>query len=196
MPNYYKTKRIARHEAKIVMNKNTETKYYDTILAASAIDATGTVFNLTSGITQGDTINSYIGHQITPVYLIVRFSCYYGDVTNLVRFIILQAKTTAPATPDILESTSNIRTPLSPFDTTTNEKWRVLWDKVKVLNQSDKDVQYGKIKIPMHKLRRLVFSDHLGNIELGGLYLYIVSDSTASTHPTVQYISRLSYKDA
>lgn len=192
------TRTIARQEAKRAINRTIETKSFDSNVQAQGLDyTTGYVGNLLSGITQGVSESQYIGDKITPRGLSIRAQLTRSDSTQLLRIIIIQNKAGGtPLLSTLLQSVGNIRAPLSPLDIDYNHTYRVLYDTCISMDSIRGTTRQLKIHIPWKKFRSVVFNDAVGTYEAGGIYLCAISDSSAVAHPTIEYYSRIWYKDA
>jgi len=196
---------IARQEAKKVVAKSIETKSRDSQLAYAAVDATiGIVNSFTSGMIRGTGDTEYIGQQITPISLDVRWImdmfASSADNFNSFRVLIIQDKAQGvPTIANIFESSGNNRTPLSAIDRLFNETYKIVYDSGTMLVSASGGPslqKVGHIHISGKRLRKIVFNDAVATPESGGLYFIIVSDSTALSHPLFTYYARLQYKDA
>lgn len=194
---------IARKEAKKVVESQIESKYYDGQLAAVQVDySTGYVASITenpaggSSIVQSVTEFGYIGKVISPTHLTVRGYASVGDATNFLRVMLVQDRTNGiPTIPNLLQG-ATIYSVISPLDRTYDDTYRVLYDKLYTLTDVNTPVKAFKIKISGKKLARMFFSDASGTVERGGIYLALVSDSAAVSHPLVTAMWRLFYKDS
>lgn len=197
------TRKIARQEAKKVVNRTIESKIYDGVIAATGIDYTGQTFPMTannqgvSAIAQGSGDANYIGSKITPTHLTIRGNWVCVDVQNMVRCIVVQVIGGGiPTTSTVLASVTNVRAPLSPLERDYDKTFRVLADRTWQLSTTDRIATAFKIKIGMKHLRPIWFNDAAGSVERGGLYLLVISDSAAASHPVIQVYHRMFFKDA
>lgn len=190
-------RRVVRREAKKAIAKEIETKASDVSLAASSVDyTTGVVQALHANLTPGTGANQYIGTRIHPVYLHIRYKVHAGDPQNLLRVIIIQTRTAGvPTLANTLESVSNVRAPLSDYEVDYNHTYTVLYNRIHTLDDANFNTQLGEVKIRMKRLRAMYYTAGAA-IERGGLYFLCISDSAIATHPTVEFYSRLHYKDA
>lgn len=198
-------RRVARAEAKKVLNKAVESKIHDGAVPTAGIDwdGAGSVWSVTTdpsagtSITSGTGPNQYVGTVIRPTYLMIRFQIGAADPTNMLRIIVLQdIAGGVPTVPNVLQSTGNIRAPLSALDTRFDNTYRVIADRTFSLDTTTTVQRVGKIKIGMRQLRPMHFLNGLGTLEKAGIYILAVSDSGVSAHPTLQLYWRLHYKDA
>lgn len=194
-------KRVARYEAKKVLDKEVETKQTDVSLAASSVDyTTGVVQALHANLTVGTGANQYLGTRIHPIYLHIRYKIAAADLTNIVRIIIVQVRAGGvPTLANTLESVSNVRAPLSDYEVDYNHTYTVLFNRLITVEGGNapgsSTFRIGEIKIRPKKLRAM-FWTAAGTIERGGIYFLAISDSAIASHPTVEFYSRLHYKDA
>lgn len=199
-------RKVARQEAKRAIRIGVEHKYYDSTSVAAGIDYSGTsaVYNLTYNpltatyLDQGTDDVQYIGKKIRPIGLSIRGLITRADTYNVMRCIILQCKTNnVPTLAGILQSVGNIRAPFSPYERQYNDQWVILYDKTYLLDTASNDARVFRIFIPARKLRMISFQNAAGTpIEKGSLYMCWISDSSAVTHPSMEYYSRLTFTDA
>lgn len=196
-------KKVARREAKKVIDSIVESKMYDGVAQGVSIDysATGSVIDLLGTITQGTDDNQYVGRKIKPTYIQIRGLISHDQETNMVRMVVLQDKVSGVVLSGatIWQSVTNQRAPLSPFERSYDDTFNVLYDKT--INFGTKDgltdlTRWFKIKIKGNILKQVTFNDAAGTIESGGLYFCLISDSGASPHPYMDALWRIHYKDA
>lgn len=198
MPMQLTMKRVARIEAKKVINKSVETKIFDSNATSQAVDATnGVVSSLTNGMIRGIGEDQYLGDQITPVGAIIRIQYGRADSSNMLRFLLIQNKSGGiPLASTVFASTFNITAPLSPYDVDYQDTYRVLYDKLVSMDSVRCTTGVLTIRLRSKQLRKLSFNDAAGTIEKAGIYLVVISDSTTVTHPVIDWRARLYYKDA
>lgn len=220
--NYRKTeqekkmKRIAGSAARKAVNKQIESKIWDGYIQAdslfSAIPATGHVYLMTFdystgagvSIEQGTNQNEYIGFEIKPSYLMIRWAVNLSeevasDNFNSVTVIVFQSKGSFAPTgsnmDNVFQLTNDISAPFSPTDRLFDERFNVLYRKT-VSVDAYNYIRTGKAKIGYNKLKRIKFSNETGTIQDGQLYMGAVSDSTAGPHPKFRAYWRMHFKDA
>lgn len=198
------TRKIARQEARRAVRTIGERKYWDSTSIAAPIDYSGTsaVYNLfydplsTTQIAQGTDDNDYIGKKIRPIYIHIRGIITRADNNNTLRCIIVQTKTNnVPTLAGILQSVGNVRAPYSAYERQFNDQWRILYDRTWLLTTYTFDAKVFNIKIRRRKLSQVGFQNAAGTIEKGGIYMCWISDSSASTHPNMEYYSRITFTD-
>lgn len=197
-------KRVAHREAVKVVRQQTESKMYDGIVSTTSIDYFGGVSPLglltnPSGgttIVQGTADYNYVGSRITPSYITIRGILKYNTNDALVRIIVVQnSGPSPPSSADLLSNNGTTYTVLSPYNRTTNNRYKVLADRMYNLTATDVTSRNIKIKIPGKSLRRVFFSDTVGGIERGGLYIYWYSNVGISYIPTGSFVWRVHYRD-
>lgn len=200
----FHTKKIARMEAKKVVAKKVESKVYDINNIAFAIDNVPlTIFDMTAGMIRGVLDGNYIGDSITPTHLRIRWLVECADAYNSIRVIVIQNKAGGiPIGGTLLQFSGGINAPLSPYNTSFNETYRVLFDEFYSMvsapggaTVTETSVLTGDIRIPSSKLRKITWTAP-GVLSTGGIYLIFVSDSVVAAHPPGRFVSRLYYKDA
>jgi len=200
---------IARTQAMKVVNKAIESKHYDgkLALAGENVDYNGSLYNVFIDVPAGTTIiqgtdqGEYIGEEIRPTHLSVRWSATstLADADNLVTCVIMQAVglfTPAANMANILQSTGNQSAPLSPFDADYDDRFRVLYRKTVALSQASETNKVFKVNIPYNKFGKVKFNTDTGAIEFGTIMIGWISDSAADVDPLIRAQWRLFYKDA
>lgn len=198
-------RRVARSEATKAIKKQIESKIFDGKDTGVKIDygATTSVWPLTQASSTGTPIiagtgdDQYIGRMIKPTYLTIRGVFARADATNIIRVCILQDKVsgTALSGANIWESVLNTSAPFSPFERTYNNTFNVLLDRTYNID-TDRSQLTFKIKVSGKLMRKIFFKDGSGNVEAGGLYIAMISDSAISSHPYCNLNWRLTYKDS
>lgn len=208
--NYQKNKEIkqvARKEVKKALNQEIETKAYDGIVDDVETTFYGTTYSMTynyngsSSMVQGITDYGYLGNKIQPFMLQIRWrlaNTGTADVSyNMVRILVLQViggGTPSPA--NVLAFDVYDYTPLSPYDRNYRDTYRVLHDKLHIINYDSVEAICGKITIKKN-MAPITFSDASGTIQTGGIYVVIYSDEDSlDTSPKLSMCHRLYYKDA
>lgn len=207
-----KIARIARGQAQKVVNKQIESKIWDgkLELAGEVVDYNGILYDLLgtysgidSRIVQGTALNQYLGQMIKPTHLSVRFAVSndLADTINLVTVMIMQAHPNGLFVPgatmtNILQSVGNVSSPLSPTYTSYDDRFKVLYRKTFALSQVGPNIKVFKVNIGYNKLTKITFSDAIGTIETGTLFMGVISDSSADVDPLIRAQWRLHFKDA
>lgn len=197
--------KIARQEIKKA-ERRTETKSFDGAFDYTGIDWTGTsaVWDMLSGIVQDTSDTGVLGSKIRPVGIRVNFNWKYGDEMNLCRLLLVQWKgsTATPSVAGMFQSVTNGRAPLSMHDRNYNDNYTILYDKIFDIGAQDNVQNPATIVIGAKRLRQinLTFSGGPSTaksaIESNGLYLFAVSDSSSTAHPTLAARWRIYFKDA
>lgn len=210
-------RKVAREEAKKVINQVVETKYvynfsspggavHDYIDVGASVATGALQQGLCIGLIHGTGENQVIGDKIKPVYVKIRFNlANYAstDTHNMLRLIVVQGKGgSQPTIDDILHSTGNKMTPLSPYDEDFRGQYTLLHDKVHAINgfstypASDSCQRNGTIYIKGSKLRQVSFANATMLPSANDIFFYAVSDSTTTYHPKIVYWATLAYRDA
>lgn len=151
-------------------------------------------------VPQSVSADGRIGDTVIPTKVSIRFHAYNASTSeeNVVRVFLIQMKR-GQGTP----STASFPSVLGCFDQDSLAKFRVLYDKTFTIRQYDSAItgrtgimhidKYGRalIKAQWDEGSTGALAPDLG----GGLYLCAVSDSIASSHPTVYFGSKVHYKD-
>lgn len=192
------SKNFSKKVNKVVM-KQSEKKYWDVATTAVSVDITGSITDLTS-IAQGDTDQTRDGDQLYLRSIKGKAQIQVADTTNIVRFIIFQwymdtnVVGSAPTVSQILQSVGTAIGPMSGYNHDGRYNFRILYDRTCFLDTTDK-VQCG-LQWYINKGLRRKMQFHGG--ATGGknkIYLLLLSDSGAATHPSVAYYNRTAYSD-
>lgn len=173
-----------------------ERKFHEYTITTAAVSYSGSMYNL-GVVTQGTSDTTRIGDTISPTSLTVclNFAASATDSYNLVRIIVVQAKTTISLVSEVLMWTGTINAPAAFYNKDLRNNYTVLYDKRRNISSSvgpastcfDINV---KVSRPIHYLAGT------GTIVSGGLYLIAVSDSAAVTHPDISGYSRIRFTDS
>lgn len=195
-----KKQKASRNDAvrKIVrseIDKNQELKLYETILPLTSISATGTIYDLSGGITQGDTNISREGSAVTFKSLLLRYQFIHADSTQLMRVILFRWMSTGvPAVSDIIQDTT-INPPLSALSLNNSSYIQVIFDKLHALSTNTNANLAFKKYVKLNGRAQWDSGSSTGR-KKGQLFMLFISDSAAVTHPTVNFNARLRFTDA
>lgn len=200
-------KAAARSEVKKALNKTIETKnFYCRQNPLLNPQYTGIVINLlqdaatVTSLSQGTGRNNFIGDTIDPVYISCKYLCQALIPANsfyTYRIILLQViGGNIPTATNVLSSVGNVMTPYSPYDPTYRSTFRVLYDRMHIINEKSENAVSGTIKVPSSKLRKVEFvGTSAASISKNGIYMYVYTDS-ATVNPIFGFQSVVAFKDA
>ena len=202
----YKTKRYVKQQ----INRNIETKQFEVYGVEHPASVTGARVCLTAGIVRGTDFVNRIGTTIVPKHLRVRWSAQAADPFNRMRILIFQffepidpsVTSNFPSMSEILPgitgTTDAAQNMLIPTAWQNRHQFKVLYDKSFYVQGSPGGfIRFGGKKT--RKLRKINWTglDILSGVEASGhIFMYMLSDSAATGHPPVYYVSRLLFKDA
>lgn len=191
---------VARQEARKALRQELETKYTDYVSTTLNIDATsGQVIELTGNLVKGTAAeNDYIGSNISPKGLYIRGNILVGDTYNVVRALVIQTKAGGtPVISSIFDIYGSIRAPYSFLNEDYKSTYHLLYDRTfRLVDGNDSAVHAVHIKIPARRLKKVTFLTGGSARTSGALWLVLLSDSTASAHPSAEVVSRIYYTDA
>lgn len=170
---------------------------------------------------QGTTSTSRVGSQIKMSRLTARWiiqgttSALTGDAYNTIRLMVAVVKVTNNQsaatffTPSyFLQDTSTVNTSMtSQYNWDNRKNFKILYDKL--IFVSDPAVAYangdtnlpfmrkGKVNVKLNRTAQ--FSANTGgstDVEKNYLLMFAFSDSAATSHPTLIWQSRVTYRDA
>ena len=205
-------RRIARREARRVVKRNTEVKQFTGLLLPADGSVSSTGFNLYAttdysagitapfNITGGSDEGQYIGRKIKPIALKIRYNFTYADANNTVSIMVIQAR--GAFTASTISAANQYQyggttyAPLSPLNEDFNERYKVLARHVVDVTDVYSPTKSGVITIKGRKLRQIVFADASGTVESNPIFISVISDSSAATHPNMRIVWRLYYTDS
>ena len=192
-------------QASVVMRRKGEAKSYDGAISG-LVGAQGVMFSLyenyltvpATKIAQGAGEANYIGDTITPLYITIRGLFVHSDATNALRVIVFQTLgNTVPTITALLQyPAGTVYSCLSPVKKNTRRQYQILRDKIYTTSANGNEVKSYKIKIPMYGLQSTEFTDAAGTVGTGGIYMLLMTDSTAVTHPDVRTTYRITFTDS
>lgn len=188
------SKRLTR-AVKTIITKSSEkkTKVYQN---TTTVDNTGYLLKLNE-ISQGDGDSNRNGDQVCIRSVQINFNAYLADTTNFVRFIAFQwypsSSLAYPGIGDILVDSINYPF-MSPYNHDKRFMFKILRDKLVKLD-TDNPTQMVKFFIKGGFKRKIQFIETSSVNYTNGIYILMVSDSSAATHPTVLYSGKLNYSD-
>ena len=187
---------------KKAIQKDDETKYLETASTGLSIDYNGTVTDL-SVIAQGTTDGQRIGDKVKLRGIRLQMILNIGDVTQHIRIMIVQFRGNtqtagAPTIGQVLVPTTlgTINAPIANRVWDLTQQFNVLYDKIYTLEGVSKPVVHIRRTISIKYAKRLISYYQALTTGANKIYLMMVSDSGAATHPTAQFQIRLMYDDA
>lgn len=168
-----------------------EKKFHDIIQNVQTVTNTGVIYALSATLARGTTSITRIGKEVQINSLLIRYALVHGDTLNQMRVTIFQYN--RPGTPSISDIYQ---------DTLTNECLSALnrdnGDFIVVLHDANYDMtqdanpqqttkKYIKLNNTIAQWNESDISDR------GNIYMAVVSDSVAITHPTIEFNSRIRY---
>lgn len=180
----------------VLTNEVAEKKYL-TATSNDSISANGTVTSLTD-VGVGDTDVQREGNEITISSMYLSWVVAASDVYNCVRIIVFQwlpnTAALAPAANLILETTASVISPISSYRHNTRKLYRILADETVCVNSASKVSVAGSILVTQFPHRDCQFED-ASTSGKNKIFMLTISDSTAVTHPTMEWCSKLTFRD-
>lgn len=148
-------------------------------------------------ISLGTADGQRIGHQITLKSLHINVLATHADPTQVMRVLVFQHFPEAyPLATDIFQDTSTAYMYMSPYNFDNSKSFRILYDSTKLLdNVAKPQAQWNKY-INLTKARKNVEYQGSTTDGLNRLYMLVISDSTAISHPAYKAFATLTYTDA
>lgn len=184
------------------IHKLSETKYYDKIDQATAVDFAGTNLTLLTDVTQGTSDLQRVGDKLTIRGMRIRFTFSVADNYNIIRMILFQwipsNNLLGPVPGYVLSATylSTSRATEAPYTHDYKSQMIILWDKTinLALNQSNQ-AKYINKKVKLKFAKKRINFVAGTTAASNHIFLLLVSDSGAVPHPGVSFVSRLWYDD-
>ena len=189
-------KKMVSSVVKKAIQAKVEHKHLTVTLNTSA--STTPTYGLLSTIGQGTTDILRIGDEIRPYRLKGGYLLAVADTTNIVRVIIFSWKqNSTPADSTVFDDSGNVHGLLiGPFsrDTMNGRMMVVHYDKTHALSGVSSPNQRHHVNIALRS--KINFVGGSSTASFNGLYICYVSDSSAVTHPVIQYTFDLDFTDA
>jgi hypothetical protein len=171
-----------------------ELKYLDVVELTQTISSTPSFYSLT-GTNNTTTDVGRVGDRVAITNVQLKITALKADTTNIIRITLIQwfpdDSIDAPNLAAIYASSSAPW--LSPFNHDNNKKFRVLYDKTCIMNV-DMPQCYREVNAQRFPMRYLQYQAGSPNGN-GMVYLALVSDSTASSHPSIDFTARFDFFD-
>lgn len=194
---YRRPKTVTYAGLKRFMKKNTELKYHTREASANAVPSSGYIRDL-SIVPQGDESSDRDGNVVALKTLVVRARINNADSSgNMIRIIIgrYYHEGSSAGPQDFPQAATAALNPLAAWSTVQKRGiMKVMHDRV---YRVDPDDPNKFIKIVCRVNQKIWFLDETTNAaQRGAIVMYATSDSTLTTHPTLSYVSQLSFTDA
>lgn len=195
---------LAKTAARRVINAQFEKHYYDYDAILFPVSYSSSIYRLTT-TAQGDSDSTRSGDRITIKSLQIRGTLASADAYNIMRVIIFQYLgddgVAVPTSGQVLEGTyfNTVNHVNAPYAKDyVGYKVIVLWDSTYVVDQDDVAKQFQlMLTAGNFKKKAKPFIQYQAGTSngVGNLYMMVVSDSGAVTHPSISFVSRLRFID-
>lgn len=189
---------VKKYVKKAIMAEK-EPKYVDDLANPLNVDYAGTLDALSHKIVTGDTDTTRDGSEVTMTAIRMKGHWLLGDANNTCRVIIFQwhnnSALIAPSVGDILTTVGAIGAATAlPYHNTNN--FRILYDRIWELNAGAGQSASFDFTLRGSRLGRKKILFNAGGVTCqNGLYLLTISDSAATTHPSIIYDLRQEFVD-
>lgn len=185
--------------ARETINSKIESKHTDRSAQLTPDwNGVGTVLNLCS-ITQGVAENQRVGEKLTCTKLQGKFAVYWnaaGVSVQQCRIMIVrdsQCQGTLLTVPQVLANMGTIRAPISNLNVSIPGRYKVLYDRM-VTVSDDKECATLMINKALNNITH--YTGPLSTNEAKGQLLLMMCSNVSVAGPTVEFTTRLYYKDA
>lgn len=163
------------------------------------VNASGTLVNMTALIRGNGSVNSFEGDSVQPLSFLMRYGWQIADSYNYCRVILFQWNgASAPSVDAILDTTGTLLgTGAAPFaekQWDTRKSYKIYYDRVHLLDASHPE-SYEKVYVKLPNAKPTQFLYGTDVVQTGGIYLILLTDSTATAHPSIKYAAQLLYTD-
>lgn len=183
-----------------VITRRNEKHHFGKSGTAEVVDYAGVVVRDLSNVAQGQTDITRVGDELYISSYQLRYvgKANSTDGKNLLRVILFQwSSNSTPTAANVISTMNSERTPISPFLHDNRGLYRILYDRthVMVFDTSSEMVQ-GKVMITRgFKTRKMRF-ESAATTGYNKIWLIAVSDSAASSQPTISWQGRLNFRDS
>lgn len=185
------------------LKREIEHKYLDiNEVPVNIVLGTGFMERLTS-ISQGQTDITRVGDKATLTSLNLKYQITGGDATNLLRVIVYQwhpnSTLAAPTAANVMQyfNIGDNREVLSPYTHDYKGQFTILFDRLHstTLVGSNQAISWQGY-VSLRRARKQLEFTAGGQEAANHIYLLVLGDSTAVTHPTFTYLARVMFTDA
>lgn len=182
---------------KRLIKRNEEMKY--AIINTSYNATTTPGLYCLSNTSQGDTGGSHIGDESTMKNLDFRMLVTCADATNAVRVVLFRwipnIGYVAPGAGSVLKDATSLGNLTSCYLEDGEDMYKVMYDELFLLAAAGGNPEQVSRRIQRTFNLQCDFLTGTSNSS-NMLYLMLISDSGAATHPTVQFMSKIGFTDA
>jgi hypothetical protein len=181
-------------QVKQVLDSRKQVKFLDNN-SSNSLTTTPTIFDLSS-VAQGNTVYQRIGQSIIAKALKVRALFTIADATQVMRIVIfkwfMSDTSDVPSTGELFDLSGSAAIYNLPFLLYKPSRFKILYDKTITMSTNWQPVQMLEMSIP---LNHQVEFDIGANTGRNHVYVWLVSDSSVSTHPVCDLTTQLVYND-
>lgn len=192
---------IAKKAATKIVKAIPEKHYFDTVIN-NTIDSSGSIFDL-SLIPQGDTDTSREGDRVRMTSIQWRGQAYNADTSNVLRFVFFQwlmdDGVDTPQVSEILQATM-VGNPYAVYAPYAKDyagyKFAVLYDEILCTSQNGDANNIFSFNFPIKKNKKITPNIQYVAATTSGtnkLFVMVISDSGAITHPSAIGVFRIRF---
>lgn len=200
-----RNKLVTKKTVRKMINSKLEAKYHDHEIGNISVNSVGVIQSI-SAAPQGDGVNQRVGDRINVFSFNIQlaFIRAVGDTFNTMRIIVFRwnnnSLTDLPTLDEILQPDSGLGSGiLSPYrnynhNSMKNGSVRILYDRLKTTDDEQRQIVTYKSTKRYKRPIKIQFNETV-NSGKGKLYILMVSDSTASFHPSMRGLIRIQFRD-
>lgn len=182
---------------KRLIKRNEEMKY--AIIDASYNATTTPGLYCLTNTSQGDSGGTHIGDESVMKNLELRFIASVADATNSVRVILFRWKPNigyvVPGAGSILKDANSPSNLTSLYQEDGEDQYQIMYDELFLLAAAGGNPEQISRRIRRNFNIRCDFLTSTSNSS-NMIYLMLISDSSTTTHPSVQFMSKIGFIDA
>jgi len=186
------------------LNRTADWKCSTQSYSNASVDWSGYLWNVNANLTRGaSAVNQFEGNKIDPFSVSLRYQLTCGDNTNMFRVILFQwmGDTHGVVPSGILDGNllGTVSAPLTGYRWDNRPLVHVLYDKLHCMALSGypgpDTILTRSVYIPSSKLRQIYMSSTVPEAQRGQLFLLVLSDSGAGSHPGILAYTCVTFKD-
>ncbi len=194
------TKSVSKSEVKQIvkslLKEVQELKIFISQSTGINVDYGGSIVDL-SAITQGDSDVSRDGDRVQLMEWSFSYNVQVADTYNLFRVVLFQyvpdSNLGAPAVTNVIQTNGSVNGPISYKSIDFVKDVYILYDKL-VFVDTYHPIIPNRVLIKKFHDKQMQFTG--ATSRTNGLFMMVISDSAAATHPAIQYYSTIRFTDS
>lgn len=201
--------KLIKNYVKKVTQDSAEVRYQISVQPGTVADYNGSSVYVHGQMAQGDDNGFRESNKITPLSLDMKLTLAFAstDSFNAMRVILYQYMVdSSVAAPLITATTDQTQVavlgqtwaPYGFMDPNNINDYHILYDKIHLLGGANAATSGGLnqakvIRIKLKKLKKLLYPIAANVSAVGEIWMVVISDSAAVSHPAFEFSSKLTY---